>query len=146
MTPSRPGVALRGLYVAGLVLWCVVSFLLSSMSDPAESLGVHLHVNDKVEHATQYGVGGFLAAGAFGGIGGLVPWASGMLFATVWGTSDEVHQSFVEGRDASVYDIAADATGGLLGGLVMTWWFRRAQKAPRQVDEDRQGDGSRRRT
>lgn len=146
MTPARRGVALRGLYFAGLLLWCLVSFLLSCLSDPAESLGVDLHVNDKVEHATQYGVGGFLAAGAFGGLAGLAPWASGMLFATLWGASDEFHQSFVEGRDADGLDIVADATGGLLGGLAMTWCFRRAQKAPRQADEGRQGESSRRPT
>jgi VanZ family protein len=37
------------------------------------------------------------------------------LAAVLYGLSDEVHQSFIPGRDASVGDVVADALGALLG-------------------------------
>lgn len=36
-----------------------------------------------------------------------------MLIGAIYGLSDEWHQSFVPGRDCSVYDVAADALGVL---------------------------------
>ena len=41
--------------------------------------------------------------------------------ATVYGVSDEFHQSFVPGRDASVGDVLKDLGGASLGA----WLFRR---------------------
>ncbi len=34
-----------------------------------------------------------------------------------WGTLDELHQSFVPGRDADITDLAADTLGGAVGAL-----------------------------
>ncbi len=39
------------------------------------------------------------------------------LISVLYGISDEFHQSFVPGRDASVYDLLADALGALLGSF-----------------------------
>ena len=40
--------------------------------------------------------------------------------AACYGASDEIHQMFVPGRDASVYDWIADCTGALAASLVRT--------------------------
>lgn len=37
------------------------------------------------------------------------------LISTLYGVSDELHQSFVPGRDASIYDLLADTIGAFLG-------------------------------
>jgi VanZ family protein len=37
-----------------------------------------------------------------------------VLLTTLYGLSDEIHQVFVPGRNASVYDLLADAAGALL--------------------------------
>ncbi len=37
------------------------------------------------------------------------------LFAGIYGISDEIHQSFVPGRDASLGDLVADFSGALIG-------------------------------
>jgi VanZ family protein len=37
------------------------------------------------------------------------------LFAAIYGITDEIHQAFVPGREASLGDIAADSIGALLG-------------------------------
>ena len=42
---------------------------------------------------------------------------SALVFASVYGISDELHQVFVPGRDASVGDFLADTLGALLGSL-----------------------------
>jgi VanZ family protein len=120
---------------AMLVLWCAASWTLSSKSDPEAFVGVRLHLPDKVEHLIEYAAGGFLAAGAFGRSLRLRPWIAGVLFGVLWGISDEFHQSFVPGRDSSVWDLAADAVGAALGSLAACALFFRAQPASRGVDE-----------
>jgi VanZ family protein len=44
-------------------------------------------------------------------------------FALLYGVSDELHQSLVPGRDASISDLAVDTTGIVfaLGNWVMLW-------------------------
>jgi uncharacterized protein YfiM (DUF2279 family) len=41
--------------------------------------------------------------------------------ALLYATSDEWHQSFVPGRNASVTDVAVDAAGAVIGVTVMCW-------------------------
>ena len=45
-----------------------------------------------------------------------------VLFCTLYGISDEYHQSFIPGRFDSVWDVLADGLGAL---LVVGWWLRR---------------------
>ncbi|MEW6601564.1 MAG: VanZ family protein [Nitrospirota bacterium] len=40
-----------------------------------------------------------------------------VIFGITYGITDEFHQSFVPGRDASVGDLLADTVGAFLGGL-----------------------------
>jgi len=79
---------------------------------------------DKLTHAIAYGS----LAGAF--LYGLQPFnheskqtvvaVLAVLFCTVYGVSDEYHQSFVPGRVVSFLDVLADAFGALIvaGGWV----------------------------
>jgi len=82
-------------------------------------LSVHLPVSDKVVHCAEYAVLGFLLAHA-----ALSTWprhsivraaALALLITVAWGVLDEVHQAFVPGRDADVFDLVADVLGGLIG-------------------------------
>ena len=43
--------------------------------------------------------------------------AAAFILAGIYGITDEFHQSFVPGRDASLGDAAADFAGALLGSL-----------------------------
>src|SRR5262249_42061668 len=140
---GRPGRRARIACAALLALWCAVSWTLSSKSDPEAFVGVHLHLNDKVEHIIEYSAAGFLAAAVFAGRRPLWTWAAGVIFCILWGTSDEFHQSFVPGRDCSVFDLAADVTGGALGALVLT---KTAGRRPRSADAGGRTDGQEKET
>ena len=80
---------------------------------------------DKLLHAIAYGI---LAAAFLYGLHPL-PQPSGravisvivVSFCTLYGISDEYHQSFIPGRFVSVWDVAADGFGAL---LVVGWWFK----------------------
>jgi len=40
-----------------------------------------------------------------------------ILFASLYGVSDELHQAFVPERDASVFDVIADVAGSISGSV-----------------------------
>lgn len=46
--------------------------------------------------------------------------AVALLISVAYGISDEFHQSFVPGREASAYDVLTDAIGALTG-TIATW-------------------------
>ena len=76
---------------------------------------------DKIAHAAVYALLAWLAARALATLpriaeAGWLPWAAA-LFAALYGLSDEVHQSFVPGRSADVWDLAADTAGAIGGAL-----------------------------
>jgi len=101
---------------AVLTLWgpffgaLAVVFWLSSLSQVP---GAH-YFWDKLLHTVGYAVLGLLALRAFHG-GFESPKLGPTLFAAtaviLWGISDEIHQAFVPGRDASAWDVLADTVG-----------------------------------
>ena len=77
---------------------------------------------DKFLHILAYMPFGFLLARGICNARGSV--SSGMLLGTVllvsflYGLSDEIHQSFVPGRNAGIIDIIADTVGSVAGGYI----------------------------
>ena len=101
---------------AAPLCWAALIFISSSVpGDSLPSPGLpHL---DKVAHAAGYAVLAWLLARAMGAATrtGLI---AATLIATLWGVTDEVHQTFVPGRDPDVRDAIADTLGALCGALV----------------------------
>jgi VanZ family protein len=97
----------------------IALFILSAQEKLPETPG-----GDKVAHFTAYAALGFLTARALAWTtahrGRALVFLSFVL-AALYGVSDEFHQSFVPGRDASVADALADAAGALIGSL---GWLR----------------------
>ena len=93
---------LSALYAAGIWYFS---------SQPGSSVGIPAPW-DKVAHFLEYAGLGFLLARATGNL------RTAFLIAVLWGALDEVHQSFVPGREAGVPDWIADILGSLTGALL----------------------------
>lgn len=61
--------------------------------------------------------------------------AVAILAAVVFGASDEFHQSFVPGRDASLLDLLADTVGATVGAFAVTWYSARRWPVPSPPSE-----------
>lgn len=113
-------------YWLPLVLFCATIFFQSSLPS---SFGVPLFPHDdKVMHMGAYAVMAILFSRALKaekpGISMAVLSGSAIGFASIYGLSDELHQFFVPGRDASFWDVAADILGGFLGAGLYLYVLR----------------------
>lgn len=82
---------------------------------------------DKFLHALEYAFLSVLWARALARESGFSWLVVGIV--ALYGVSDELHQSFTPGRDASGLDVVADAVGAVLGAAVYAaWlWFRKGR-------------------
>jgi VanZ family protein len=106
-------------------IYCIIIFVQSSFPSP-EQIPKLPHL-DKVLHFTAYGIMGALFLRAYSSsesIGRnikLVIFLS-ILSTTVYGVSDEIHQSYVSSRSSEFFDVVADFFGSFCGTLVY-WRF-----------------------
>ena len=109
------------LNIALLLGYCGLVFLLSHQPTlPAPMLFLH---QDKLIHATAYAVMAFLAWRVFLNTNQprfMVALIS-IIFCSLYGVLDELHQSFIDGRDADVWDWLADT----LGATIMVYLLHR---------------------
>ncbi|MFZ0427726.1 MAG: VanZ family protein [Acidobacteriota bacterium] len=113
------------LLLAGLI------FFLSSQSDPP---GARL-APDYLLHSWGYALfGASLLWGLTAGLRERLARSSlllAWLLAILYGASDEIHQSFVPGRDPSWFDLTSDTVGAGIGilvlALLLTWRGRRGR-------------------
>lgn len=118
-----------------VVIYMAAIFAVQSMPQPPAPPGL----DDKTQHFLAYGGLGLVtlratSGGAVAGLGvgsALTAWA----ITTLYGGSDEYHQSFVPGRSPDVFDLFADAIGaaaaigaGWLSGILLR--SRRARGDP----------------
>lgn len=82
---------------------------------------------DKLYHVGAYAVLGVLVAQAFLRMTNSFFWGAwlGAMIASLYGVSDEWHQSFVMGRSSSVADIFADYIGACLGAISWVLWRKK---------------------
>ncbi|MDT8424755.1 MAG: VanZ family protein [Methyloprofundus sp.] len=104
----------KALDASQLILYCAFIYWLSDQpSLPAPMLFIH---QDKVMHAGAYFILAFFTVGAFrhfkASLSTLI--ISSFIFASLYGASDEWHQSFVPGRMSDTFDWLADTLGALL--------------------------------
>ena len=117
-TMQKP--ALRFLFLLLALGWAGVLYYLSAQPG-TDTPQLFMH-QDKIMHFVAFGLLGFLIMGAIRARGDThrnwQVWII-VLLVGLYGITDEIHQSFVPGRDASIYDVAADMTGGVLGAWAM---------------------------
>ena len=103
-----------------VLVWAAVIFAFSSVPDLGTGLGGWDTLLRKLAHTTEYAVLGALLVRATGRSG--LAFALGLLYAA----SDEVHQSFVEGRHGAPVDVAIDAVGVACG--IAIWHLVRSRR------------------
>lgn len=100
-------------------------FYLSSQPHPEDDLpSFVLSFSDKALHAVEYAALGGLCYRALrwgtNGSWGNMALPLAVLVASLYGMSDEIHQSFVPFRDSSWLDWVADTIGAAVGAAVMS--------------------------
>ena len=104
-----------------VVAWAAVIFAFSSIPGLGTGLGFWDEVLRKTAHAAEYAILGALLLRALGRA--LPAFVVGVAYAI----SDEIHQSFVEGRRGAPLDVLIDAVG--VGVGVLAWrWFVEARR------------------
>jgi VanZ family protein len=127
MGTSRTGPAARA--AGNGWRWAIVAAYMLALFTASSGPGVALPPGrnwDKVLHAGAFGVLTLLSAWALTrGRLRAATWPvllAACLIAILYGASDELHQWFVPGRDADVFDLFADALGALAAaGAVRAW-------------------------
>jgi VanZ family protein len=96
-------------------------FFLSAQSDPGADIGAFGRV---LAHAGEYALLTALWAWALAPLMGGRSILAGAAISFLYALSDELHQSFVAGRDADPFDIAIDAAGI----AIASWALSRASR------------------
>lgn len=99
-----------------LVLYCLFIYWLSDQSSLQKPFDFGFDYQDKLYHAGAYSIMGLLAWRAFKSFLD-VPIILAMLsiaFCSLYGLSDEWHQSFIMGRESEVADWVADTSGAFM--------------------------------
>lgn len=120
--------------------WMTLIFVLSSQpSLPAVSL---FSGADLLAHAVVFGILGALLSRSLAP-SRVTAWRRVLLITmlvAVYGITDEYHQSFVPGRDASAWDVLADGLGGLLAAAILFWRERRTVTLSRVFSPVKEGE------
>ena len=96
-----------------VALWAAVIFAFSSVPSLGTDLGTWDLVLRKLAHLAEYAILGVLLVRA------TQQPRLAVLLAALYAISDEVHQTFVEGRVGAPLDVAIDTVGALVG--VLAW-------------------------
>jgi VanZ family protein len=114
------------------LLYAAIIFLLSAQPDPLPFLPPEIILQDKLLHGLAYALLGALLVPGFRGTA-CSPRGAFLLsvaLASLYGATDEIHQSFVSGRNADVLDWVADTLGAAIGAAMATA-ATRALRRPR---------------
>lgn len=113
-----------------VVMYAAFIFALSSLSHPPLISEIPWQVPDWLFHAVEYSLFGYFLVKAFNDSfqfqSRFLLLVITVLFGTLYGLTDEWHQSFVPERQAAIHDVVADAIGVLVGAY---WWLKRGLHA-----------------
>ncbi|MDD1623017.1 MAG: VanZ family protein [Methylococcaceae bacterium] len=118
----------KRLNILALISYCGLIYWLSDQTGlPTPEL---FENQDKLQHFLAYFVMGILAWRAIAHLPWRREWTllASFGFCCIYGLSDEWHQSFVVGRDASALDWMADSIGGLVAAISCYWHASRIRQ------------------
>jgi VanZ family protein len=107
-----------------LLFYCLFIFWLSSQTSLKEPFDFGFELQDKLYHSGAYFILGLLAWRSFKHLidPPIILALVSIAFCTLYGLSDEWHQSFVVGRESDSTDWAADTIGAVLAVLLLYKW------------------------
>ena len=114
------------------LLYCVAIYWFSSCERP---FGIELKVEniDKLIHLAEYSILGFLLIRAIRNsdvnMSGAMAIVITFCLGTFYGLTDELHQSVIPGRSATVSDFIFDSIGTFTGALVFMKLHQRKERA-----------------
>ena len=116
-------------YWLPLILYCLLIYIQSGYPSPQKLPSFKFM--DKMLHFVAYGLMGILFFRAYQTLAikqnrRMLIFLS-ILSASVYGISDEIHQFFVPGRSADLFDVIADILGAICGAFFYQWWVSRKQ-------------------
>jgi len=99
-----------------LVLYCLFIYWLSDQSSLQKPFDFGFDFQDKLYHAGAYSIMGLLAWRAFKSFLDvtIILAMLSIAFCSLYGLSDEWHQSFIMGRESEVADWVADTSGAFM--------------------------------
>ena len=115
--------------VAPPLLLMAVIFVLSAQPSTGPDLAPWEVALRKAGHMVGFGLLWFMWWRAFGYRRGALAVAITVLYAV----SDELHQTFVPGRNGTPVDVGVDAAGMAIAGLLAARWRSRGSRAPARV-------------
>ena len=108
----------------------VLLFLFPKISSQEMGL-IHTFIR-KAGHVIEYFILGLLLFRAFRGeltLSWSWRWSFfAVIVGALWAATDELHQSFVPTRTASIVDVGIDIAGGVLAQFVSILWYRYRKK------------------
>ena len=108
-----------------VVMYAAFIFTLSSLSHPPLISELPWKIPDWLLHAVEYSLFGYFLVKAFNVSfqfrSLFLLLVVTVLFGTLYGLTDEWHQSFVPQRESSLHDVVADGIGTFCGAFV--WLF-----------------------
>lgn len=120
-------------YTVLTVFYCAGLFWLSSTASPIHFQPA-LPGEDKLLHAGLYGGLAFVVSMGLRRrgrpVGSAVQFWAPIIFAGLYGVSDEWHQSFVPGRTPDFWDVCADTAGAVIVQLVLCRYVWHLHRAP----------------
>ncbi len=116
---------------AAVVVWMAVIFMLSAQPTLPDLMPGLPRAEEFAGHLAAYALLATLGWWALIGTGCRYPATWALVISMLYGMSDEFHQSFVPGRDASVEDLLLDLVGVGVALAVIGWL--RGRQLRRQV-------------
>lgn len=113
------------------LVWMLAIFVMSAQHGVPSTLGFSSEMLAVAGHLVSYGLLALLLLLALPDqpIGTRRRYLLAVLLATLYGLSDELHQSFVPGRSATLFDVGIDALGATLAVCLAAAWRRSGLRA-----------------
>ncbi len=104
-----------------LIFYCLFIYWLSDQSSLDHPFDFGFVAQDKLYHAGAYSIMGLLAWRSFkhGFSSPIILALLSIAFCSLYGLSDEWHQSFIAGRQSDSADWVADTSGAVLANLLL---------------------------